>query len=93
MTEHPKIKPIELLLLEATTSFFDEKKNYSLSLPETWPTTREIADFCEMDIYRARYFLLKLVKAGLIEMKTSNINNSLRWCCIGHPSEPEIEQW
>lgn len=76
--EQPKEKPIELIL-KATTLLCANKCLTSLSHPETWPSTREIAEFCDMDIYRARYWLLKLLDLGLIDTQERSINNTLRW--------------
>jgi hypothetical protein len=59
-----------------------------------WPKTRYIADFCDMDIYTSRRYLMKLVKNNQAYMSAGIINNSLRWYIAGPvslPCETEIE--
>lgn len=50
------------------------------SLPvESWPSTREIAECCGFDIYKARYMLLKLAEKGKVCVSPAPVNRSLRW--------------
>ncbi|WP_422528795.1 faeA-like family protein [Serratia fonticola] len=44
-----------------------------------WPKTRHIADFCDMDIYTSRRYLIKLVKSNKAYKSNGPVNNSLRW--------------
>ncbi len=44
-----------------------------------WPKTREIAEYCEMTIYLARYYLLRLVENKKAYVTSGALNNSLRW--------------
>lgn len=54
--------------------------------PQTqWPKTREVAEHCELTIYLARYYLLRLVENKKAYVTPGSINNSLRWY-IAEPS-------
>ncbi|CAI0855366.1 FaeA/PapI family transcriptional regulator [Serratia proteamaculans] len=55
---------------------------HSLS-PESWPSTREIAEDCNFSIYKARYLLLRLEKKGWVKVTPTPIKNSLRWYICG----------
>jgi hypothetical protein len=44
-----------------------------------WPKTREIAEYCEITIYLARYYLLRLVNDKKAYVTSGALNNSLRW--------------
>ncbi|WP_447883598.1 faeA-like family protein [Serratia fonticola] len=57
-----------------------------------WPKTRHIADFCNMDIYTSRRYLMKLVKNHKAYMSAGLINNSLRWYIAEPVSFGTIEQ-
>ncbi|MDA5483380.1 hypothetical protein PGS49_22530 [Yersinia intermedia] len=47
-----------------------------------WPKTRDIADICDISIYRSRSVLLALVARGKVQVTAHSINNSLRWFII-----------
>lgn len=47
--------------------------------PDTWPTTRQIANAHDISIYKARLILLELVRQGHVLVSDGAINNSLRW--------------
>ncbi|KAA1193812.1 MULTISPECIES: FaeA/PapI family transcriptional regulator [Photorhabdus] len=47
--------------------------------PESWPSTRDVAEQCNFTIYKARYLLLKLANKGLVMVTPSPVKNSLRW--------------
>lgn len=55
--------------------------------PETWPTTRELAEACDMSIYQARRFLLKLVEQGDACVSDIYIDRSRRWFAISKPAD------
>lgn len=57
-----------------------------------WPKTRHIADFCNMDIYTSRRYLIKLVKNNKAYMSNGLIKNSLRWYIADPVSFKTIEQ-
>ncbi|WP_257017915.1 faeA-like family protein [Serratia fonticola] len=62
---------------------------------ELWPKTRHIANFCDMDIYTSRRYLMKLVRNNKVYMSDGLINNSLRWYIVAPfslPYESEIKQ-
>lgn len=61
--------------------------------PETWPTTRELAESCDMNIYQARRFLLKLVAQGEARVSEICIDRSRRWCAISRPSAVSRNIW
>lgn len=46
---------------------------------EVWLKTREIADKCDISVYSARLYLLKLEQEGKVLCSHKCINNSLRW--------------
>ncbi|HIF6625655.1 FaeA/PapI family transcriptional regulator [Serratia ureilytica] len=46
---------------------------------ETWPSTRQLAESCNVSIYQARNLLLELVRQGDILVTPLLINKSLRW--------------
>lgn len=45
----------------------------------TWPKTRDVADRCDISIYSARLFLIRLEQAGIVICFRNNRGNSLRW--------------
>ncbi|HHX4812397.1 TPA: hypothetical protein ACVBYD_000704 [Yersinia enterocolitica] len=47
-----------------------------------WPKTRDIANICDISIYRSRTVLLTLVARGQVQVTAHSINNSLRWFII-----------
>lgn len=55
-----------------------------------WPKTRHIADFCDMDIYTSRRYLMKLVKNNKAHMSEGSVNNSLRWYIVDPVSLPAV---
>jgi hypothetical protein len=44
-----------------------------------WPQTRQVADFCDMNIFTCRRYLMKLVKSNQAYVSAGLINNSWRW--------------
>ncbi|WP_431223565.1 hypothetical protein ACQ86O_26650 [Serratia sp. L9] len=48
-----------------------------------WPTTRQIANFCDINIYDSRRYLMKLVKDKKAWVSSRQISNSLHWFIIG----------
>lgn len=46
---------------------------------DDWPSTRQLAESCDVSIYQARNLLLELVKQGDILVTPLLINKSLRW--------------
>lgn len=49
--------------------------------PKTlWPSTRDVAMCCDISIYIARYYLIKLVEKKKAYMAPCSVKNSLRWC-------------
>lgn len=69
----------EGLIFRAVSTLCQFKHITSSAQPKKWPSTREIAEYCELNIYQTRYVLLNLVKKGLVEVSPRSINNSLRW--------------
>ncbi len=47
-----------------------------------WPKTRQIANYCDMDIYATRRYLIKLVNKKQAYMSDGRINNTYRWYII-----------
>ncbi|MBC3382240.1 hypothetical protein H8I69_24335 [Serratia fonticola] len=55
--------------------------------PETlWPNTRDVAECCNISIYIARYYLLKLVKKKEAYVSPCAERKILRW----HIAEPRL---
>lgn len=55
--------------------------------PETlWPNTRDIAECCNISIYIARYYLLKLVENNEAHVAPCSEKNILRW----YIAEPKL---
>lgn len=54
----------------------------SLPPQEVWPKTRHIANYCNLDIYTTRNYLMKLVNNNQAYVSSGTINNSLRWYII-----------
>ncbi|WP_422526933.1 FaeA/PapI family transcriptional regulator [Serratia fonticola] len=49
--------------------------------PKTlWPSTRDVAKCCDISIYVARYYLIKLVERKKAYVAPCSVKNSLRWC-------------
>lgn len=57
----------------------------TLPVQAMWPKTRHIADYCDMDIYTTRHYLIKLVERNKAYMSSCSINNSLRWYIVDPP--------
>lgn len=56
-------------------------------LPEKlWPSTRDVAECCDISIYIARYYLIKLVESNRAYVSPCAEKNSLRW----HIVEPTL---
>lgn len=47
---------------------------------DKWPKTRDIADYCDTNIYVSRYYLMKLVKKKKAHVSSVPDQKSLRWC-------------
>lgn len=47
---------------------------------DKWPKTRDIADYCDTNIYVSRYYLMKLVKKKKAYVSSGADHKSLRWC-------------
>ncbi|OKB66620.1 hypothetical protein BHU62_11940 [Serratia marcescens] len=60
----------------------NEKRKVEGEKQETWPGTRELAEQCDVDIYRARALLLKLVEQKLARKSEKRFHKSLRWLAI-----------
>ncbi|MFC0226911.1 FaeA/PapI family transcriptional regulator [Serratia aquatilis] len=79
-TNHDKKLSRVLLALQSLCS--DEDASDTLPSPELWPKTRHIADYCGIDIYASRRYLMQLVKNHQAYVSSSAINNSLRWYIV-----------
>lgn len=53
--------------------------NALLPPQDEWPTTRQIANYCNINIYDSRRYLMKLVKDKKAQVSSKSINNSLHW--------------
>ncbi|WP_261435296.1 FaeA/PapI family transcriptional regulator [Serratia quinivorans] len=68
-------------VVEAITKLCTTQKQHHIGTPETWPSTRDIAEDCKFSIYKTRYLLLKMEKKGWVQMAPHPIKNTLRWWC------------
>lgn len=66
-------------LIEAISSLWAAPWERCIADPETWPSTRDIAEHCNISIYKARYLLLKMASEGLVQVTPYPIRNGLRW--------------
>lgn len=46
---------------------------------ESWPSTREVAEYCNITIYIARYRLMKLAEKRKDCVMSQSVSNTLRW--------------
>lgn len=73
------MKRVEMAIVEVSiiraNSVQDDKDFYV-------PTTREIANQCDMSIYTARRVLLDLADAGVVKSLKENDKKNLRWRII-----------
>lgn len=73
------MKRVEMAIVEVSiiraNSVQDDKDVYV-------PTTREIANQCDMSIYTARRVLLDLADAGVVKSLKENDKKNLRWRII-----------
>jgi hypothetical protein len=70
--------PIEKLVAELRL-LCDLRRISKNSPPDIWPSTRDVANACHMNIYKTRYLLLQLAKERVIEATPGAIGKSLRW--------------
>lgn len=74
--QYPLYRDVLMTLLALTSPLHD---CYSLPPPESWVSTRQIADANNISIYKARLLLLVLVDLELVMVSDGPINKSLRW--------------
>ncbi|MGQ8775436.1 FaeA/PapI family transcriptional regulator [Serratia sp. NA_112.1] len=72
------LSPVELLI-EAVTQLCATQQGRNACAPETWPSTRDIAENCDFSIYKTRYLLMKMVAKGWIQVTPRPVKNTLRW--------------
>ncbi|WP_447885652.1 FaeA/PapI family transcriptional regulator [Serratia fonticola] len=66
-------------IVEAATQRCVSQGGRNPNKPETWPSTRDIAEGCNFGIYKTRYFLLKMVAKGRLLVTPHPVRNTLRW--------------
>ncbi|MHA7844938.1 FaeA/PapI family transcriptional regulator [Serratia sp. D1N4] len=81
MSYHNKEREQQLNnVLNALRALCKRDVHHSAIPPQVnWPKTREIAEYCEITIYLARYYLLRLVDDKKAYVTSGSLNNSLRW--------------
>ncbi|MNG64533.1 hypothetical protein D3C81_347500 [compost metagenome] len=67
------------LVAETIIRLCTSQEKRSADAPTTWVSTRDIAECCNLSIYKARYLLLKMAKKGWVQVTPHPINNALRW--------------
>ncbi|CAM3976372.1 EAL domain-containing protein [Yersinia intermedia] len=73
-------------VLNAIISLSQDRNILPGSDSELWPNTRQVAELCDLTIYKARYLLLKLTNEGLVDLVPHGLHNSLHWRL--HTQEP-----
>ncbi|MEG9795520.1 FaeA/PapI family transcriptional regulator [Serratia marcescens] len=72
------LTPVERQV-EAAMQWCVAQHGRNIQAPETWPSTREIAENCNFSIYKTRYLLLKMVAKGRMQVTPHPVKNALRW--------------
>lgn len=72
-------KPVQMKVLDSLNRYYSQIENNNSEKQECWLNTRIIADLCELNIYQARYVLLKLLALGYVERQRDITCNSLEW--------------
>ncbi len=79
------------LVAEAVINLCSPQGQRQENLPETWASTRDIAENCDFSIYKTRYFLLKMARLGWVQVTPRPINNALRWyTCPEMPTQRQL---
>ncbi|MGQ8776489.1 hypothetical protein ACUTQ5_19250 [Serratia sp. NA_112.1] len=73
------LSPPNARLVEAILQLWAPQAGRTPGAPETWPSTRDIAESCNFSIYKTRYLLLKMVSKGWIQVTPHPVKNALRW--------------
>ncbi len=81
-------KQLEKILsaLQKLCNNYDHQGVLVLPPENQWPKTREIAEYCDVTIYIARHYLMKLVEKKKAYVTATLVNNSLRWYIAAPPS-------
>lgn len=92
MSYHNKERETQLNRVLSALQNLCQRDNHHTPIPPQlqWPKTREIAEYCEMTIYLARYYLLRLVENKKAYVTSGSLNNSLRWY-IAEPTSLAIQ--
>lgn len=72
------LSPVECLI-EAVSQLCAAQQGRNAHAPETWPSTRDIAENCDFSIYKTRYLLMKMAAKGWIQVTPHPVRNTLRW--------------
>lgn len=75
----PRKNNLEFIVFEVISNLCAERSEAQVNVAVEWPCTREISELCDLNIYKTRYFLLKLYKKGLVECISHPQKKSLRW--------------
>lgn len=75
----PKLDNHSLKVFNAVKNLSLKCNKLELYVEEDWPSTRDVANYCNFNIYKTRYILLKLVDCGLVHSGASRIRNALHW--------------
>lgn len=70
----------ELLEAMGGLSFLSSGEEAKVAQQVQSLTTRELADLCDLSIYKARHLLLDLVDKGYVIVVEREKSNSLGWC-------------
>lgn len=77
-----------MLSLSLSKNLYDEDNASLANPPPLFLKTREIAEACNMSIYKARYHLLKMEEKGFVEHNKSHsrLKTQLQWKLVN----PEV---
>lgn len=78
-SNHEKEKQLNNVLIALRVLCKNDSHHTTIPPQAQWPKTREVAEYCEMTIYLARYYLLRLVENKKAYVTSGALNNSLRW--------------
>jgi len=72
-----RLASLQLKLLEQLEYVWRNDK--SSPCQENWPSTRQLAETCDLGIYQTRHLLLKLADERYIQLAPKRVKNTLRW--------------
>ncbi|WP_346825467.1 hypothetical protein [Serratia inhibens] len=78
-SKQQELQTLQQHLLQTLDMLSPPIRGAQLPPPAEWPSTRQLAEPNDINIYKARVLLLNLVDSGKILVTKGTINKSLRW--------------